>query len=313
MRTPIEIAASAGRARRIALAREYFELTKPRVVALILFTAVVGMFLAVPAAPPLVPFLAAVAGIGLMAAAAAAVNHVVDKHADGMMARTKSRPLPAGSLSARQALVFAAALGALGLAVLVLWVNALTAALTFASLIGYSVIYTLYLKQATPQNIVIGGAAGAAPPVLGWAAVTGGVSGDALLLFLIIFAWTPPHFWALALYRQNEYAKVGIPMLPVTHGGEFTRLHILLYTIVLAAVTIMPYATRLSGGFYLIGALALNALFVHHAWRLYRRYSDSQARRTFFFSIRYLAALFALLLVDHYRFYFMEALQSALY
>jgi len=298
---------------RLALAREYFELTKPRVVALILFTAVVGMLLAVPGWPPMVAFLAGSLGIALMAGSAAAINHVVDKHADGMMARTKARPLPAGSLSARQALAFAGIIGALGFVVLVAWVNLLTATLTFASLIGYSVVYTLYLKQATPQNIVIGGAAGAAPPILGWAAVTGTVSSDALLLFLIIFLWTPPHFWALALYREKEYAKVGIPMLPVTHGSEYTRLQILLYTIVLAAVTIMPYATRMSGVFYLAGALVLNALYLRHVWVLYRNYSDARARAAFLYSIKYLTALFALLLVDHYRFHVIEALQSALY
>ncbi len=310
MRAPADIAVPISRTQ---LAREYFELTKPRVVALILFTAVVGMFLAVPGMPPLVPLLAGSTGIALMAGSAAAINHVVDKHADGMMARTKARPLPAGSLSARQALAFAAIIGALGFAVLVSWVNLLTAALTFASLIGYSVIYTLYLKQATPQNIVIGGAAGAAPPVLGWAAVTGGVSSDALLLFLVIFLWTPPHFWALALYRQQEYARVGIPMLPVTHGPEYTRLQILLYTIALAAVTFMPFATRMSGSFYLAGALVLNAVYLRHAWRLYRQYTDERARAAFFWSIKYLAALFALLLVDHYRFHVVKALPAGFY
>lgn len=192
-------------------------------------------------------------------------------------------------------------------------VNLLTAVLTFASLIGYAFVYTLWLKRATPQNIVIGGAAGAAPPVLGWAAVTGEVTGDALLLFLIVFVWTPPHFWALALYRVKEYGSVGIPMLPVTHGNDFTRLHILLYTILLAAVTIMPFASHLSGTIYLVGAMLLNIVFLYHAWRLYRSYSDERARRTFFYSIQYLTALFALLLIDHYRFQYAEALQSALY
>ncbi len=313
MRTQLETAAVPGRARLLAAARQYLELAKPRVVALIVFTAVVGMFLATPGLVPLATLLLATLGIALAAGSAAAINHVLDRRADAVMARTRDRPLPAGQLSARQGLGFAAALGAASMLILVLGVNVLTAVLTFLSLIGYAVIYTVFLKQATPQNIVIGGAAGAAPPVLGWTAVTGGVEADALLLFLIIFAWTPPHFWALALYRREEYAKVGIPMLPVTHGTEFTRLHILLYTIVLAAVTVMPYATRMSGGFYLLGAAALNAGFVWHAWRLYRRYSDRRARRTFVYSIQYLTALFALLLLDHYRFHFMEALQSALY
>jgi len=197
--------------------------------------------------------------------------------------------------------------------VLAAGVNVLTAVLTFVSLIGYAIVYTVWLKRATPQNIVIGGAAGAAPPVLGWAAVTGEAASDALLLFLIVFAWTPPHFWALALYREKEYGRAGIPMLPVTHGSQFTRLHILLYTVLLTAVTVMPYATRLSGGLYLAGAMVLNAVFLRHAWRLYREYSDAQARRTFVWSIQYLTALFALLLVDHYRFAYAEALQSALY
>ncbi len=304
---------AARRARFQALAREYLELGKPRVVLLIVFTAVVGMFLAVPGMVPWPTLLLATLGIGLAASSAASINHVLDQRADAVMARTRTRPLPTGQLSTRQAMLFALVLGALAMLILVFGVNLLTAVLTFLSLIGYAVIYTVFLKYATPQNIVIGGAAGAAPPVLGWAAVTGGVSGDALLLFLIIFVWTPPHFWALALYRQQEYAKVGIPMLPVTHGSEFTRLHILLYTIALAAVTVMPFATHMSGWFYLLGAGVLNAGFIYHAARLYRRYSDVLAKKTFVYSIQYLAWLFALLLVDHYRFYFSEALQSALY
>jgi heme o synthase len=299
--------------RRRAVAGEYLALTKPKVVALIVFTALVGMFLAVPGLPPLDKLLFGTLGIAFAAGSAAAINHLLDQNADALMARTRGRPLPTGQLTAAQAARFALALGALSMLVLVAGVNALTAVLSFVSLIGYAVIYTVWLKRATPQNIVIGGAAGAAPPVLGWAAVTGGVSGDALLLFLIIFAWTPPHFWALALYREKEYGRAGIPMLPVTHGSQFTRLHILLYTILLTAVTVMPYATRLSGGLYLIGAMLLNAVFLHHAWRLYREYSDARARRTFVYSIQYLAALFALLLIDHYRFYYAEALQSALY
>jgi protoheme IX farnesyltransferase len=308
-----DLALPATRQRLAALALEYLELTKPKVVALICFTALVGMFLAVPGLPPLDKLILGLLGIALASGSAAAINHLIDQKADAIMARTRARPLPTGQLQTRQAALFALALGVVGMAVLLLWVNTLTAVLTFVSLIGYAVIYTLWLKRATPQNIVIGGAAGAAPPVLGWAAVTGGVTGDALLLFLIIFAWTPPHFWALALYRAKEYGRAGIPMLPVTHGGEFTRLHVLLYTILLCAITLMPYATRLSGNFYLFGVLLLNAGFLRHAWRLYREYSDARARRTFIYSIQYLTALFALLLIDHYRFAYAEALQSALY
>ena len=293
--------------------REYLELTKPRVVALIVFTALVGMLLAVPGLPPWDLLLFGMLGIALAAGSAAAINHLLDQKADALMARTRRRPLPTGHLRSTQAALFAFVLGGLSLLVLSVGVNLLTALLTFASLIGYAFVYTLWLKHATPQNIVIGGAAGAAPPVLGWTAVTGEVSGDALLLFLIVFIWTPPHFWALALYRAKEYSRAGIPMLPVTHGNDFTRLHILLYTILLTAVTIMPFASRLSGGIYLTGAMLLNAVFLYHAWRLYRAYSDDRARRTFVYSIQYLMALFALLLIDHYRFHYAEALQSALY
>jgi len=292
----LEAAGAPRRTRWAALAAEYLALTKPRVVALIVFTALVGMVLAVPGMPPIDKLLLGVLGIALAAGSAAAIN-----------------PLPTGQLNATQAAGFALALGALSMLALVAGVNVLTAALTFLSLIGYAVIYTVWLKRATPQNIVIGGAAGAAPPVLGWAAVTGNVSGDALLLFLIIFAWTPPHFWALALYREKEYGRAGIPMLPVTHGSAFTRLHILLYTVLLAVITIFPYLTHLSGNLYLAGAIVLNGVFLMHSWRLYRSYSDVQARRTFIYSIQYLSALFALLLIDHYRFYYAEALQSALY
>lgn len=295
------------------LLREYLELTKPRVVALIVFTALVGMFLAVPGMPPLDRLLLGVLGIGLAASSAAAINHLIDQKVDAIMARTRGRPLPTGQLRPMQAALLAGVLGLASMLVLTLWVNRLTAVLTFLSLIGYAVIYTVWLKRATPQNIVIGGAAGAAPPVLGWAAVTGEVTGDALLLFLIIFVWTPPHFWALALYREKEYGRAGIPMLPVTHGSAFTRLHILLYTILLAAVTVMPYASRLSGNFYLAGALILNAVFLYHAWRLYREYSDVRARRTFIYSIQYLTALFALLLLDHYRYVYGEVLPSIHY
>ena len=304
----------AVRARRpLALAREYFELTKPRVVALIVFTAIVGMFLAVPGFPPLLPLIYGTLGIALAAASAAAFNHVLDKKTDAVMARTRARPLPTGQLSAREALVFAFVLGAVSMAILWFGVNRLTATLTLCSLIGYSVVYTLYLKRATPQNIVIGGAAGAAPPVLGWAAITNQVTPDALLLFLIIFVWTPPHFWALALYRREEYAKASIPMLPVTHGSEFTRLHILLYTVLLSAVTLLPFATRMTGWLYLVGVVPLNVGFLYYAWRLYRNYSDALSRRLFGYSIQYLSLLFALLLLDHYLVAIRGALQSALY
>ena len=314
--TPVPARSSSARRtpRRVrALAAEYFELTKPKVVALIVFTAIVGMFLAVPTFPPLVPFVLGMLGIALAAGSAAAFNHILDRKADAEMARTRARPLPTGHLTPREALVFAALVGALSMAILWFGVNALTAVLTFCTLIGYSVVYTLYLKRATPQNIVIGGAAGAAPPVLGWTAITGEVAADALLLFLIIFVWTPPHFWALALYRREEYAKVGIPMLPVTHGPEFTRLQILLYTVLLTAVTLLPFATRMSGWLYLIGVSILNVRFLQYAWRLYRNYSDELSRRTFGYSIQYLSLLFALLLVDHYIVSIRAALQSALY
>jgi len=309
----LEAVDTARRARWTTLALEYLALTKPRVVALIVFTALVGMFLAVPAMPPLDKLLLGAVGIALAAGSAAAINHLLDEKADAIMARTRGRPLPTGQLNATQAGGFALVLGVLSMLILTTGVNVLTAVLTFLSLIGYAVIYTVWLKRATPQNIVIGGAAGAAPPVLGWAAVTGHVTGDALLLFLIIFAWTPPHFWALALYREKEYGRAGIPMLPVTHGSAFTRLHILLYTVLLAVITILPFLTRLSGNLYLAGALVLNGIFLLHSWRLYRNYSDTQARRTFIYSIQYLSALFALLLIDHYRLYYAEALQSALY
>jgi protoheme IX farnesyltransferase len=292
------------------LVREYLELTKPRVVALIVFTAVVGMFLSTPGAIPFAALGYGTLGIALAAAGAAAINHVVDRKMDSEMARTRGRPLPTGQLTTLEAFAFACALAVASMTVLVLKVNTLTAVLTFASLIGYSVIYTVYLKHATPQNIVIGGAAGAAPPVLGWAAVTGEVSAHALILFLIIFVWTPPHFWALALYREKEYAKVGIPMLPVTHGGPFTRLHILLYTVLLTAVSVMPFATKMSSGVYLAGALALDAIFLYYAIALYRTYSDELSKKTFRYSIHYLTWLFALLLFDHYRLWIQETLQS---
>ncbi len=280
--------------------RDYYELTKPRVVTLILFTAVVGMFLAVPGWPD--PFVAlfGTIGIGAAASSAAVINHVLDSRTDVKMLRTRGRPLPQGRLKQSQALIFAFSLCIFSMLLLWFQVNPLTAVLTFASLIGYAIVYTAYLKRATPQNIVIGGAAGAAPPVLGWAAITGEVHSDALLLFLIIFVWTPPHFWALAIARKNEYEKAGIPMLPVTHGNEFTRLFILLYTILLSLVTILPYLSGMSGLIYLLAALALGGMFLWHAIRLKLDEGSEMPMRVFRFSINYLMTLFAALLIDHY-------------
>jgi len=283
---------------RMAQWRDYLALCKLKVVALIVFTAVVGMFLATPRMVPLDVLFFATLGIGLAAASAAAINHVVDSEVDARMARTRNRPLPSGQLNPRNSLFFALFLGVLAMFILVVFVNTLTAALTFVSLIGYAVIYTMYLKRATPQNIVIGGAAGAAPPVLGWTAVTGQLDPHALLLFLIIFTWTPPHFWALAIHRRAEYADVDIPMLPVTHGVPFTRLQVLLYTILLLVVSVLPFVTHMSGLLYLVGALLLGAGFLRHAVRLMR--TDSIAMKTFGYSIFYLMGIFALLLVDHY-------------
>ena len=281
--------------------RDYYELTKPRVVMLIVFTAVVGMFLAVPGWPGATAMLFGTVGIGMAASAAAVFNHVLDARIDIHMLRTRGRPLPEGRVSESNALAFASAICVLSMIVLWFLVNPLTAVLTFASLIGYAVIYTVFLKRATPQNIVIGGAAGAAPPVLGWTAVTGEITSSALLLFLIIFVWTPPHFWALAIARKDEYAKVGIPMLPVTHGEEYTRLHILLYTILLVVITVIPYLTGMSGLIYLAAAVSLGALFLNYAVRMLRDRDDVELpMRTFKFSITYLAVLFAALLVDHY-------------
>jgi len=281
--------------------RAYFELTKPRVVMLIVFTAIVGMFLAVPGLPGLTAIVFGTLGIGLAASSAAVFNHVLDARIDIHMLRTRGRPLPQGRVSEASALVFASLVCVVSMIVLWFLVNPLTAALTFASLIGYAVIYTVYLKRATPQNIVIGGAAGAAPPVLGWAAATGDIASGGLLLFLIIFVWTPPHFWALAIARKDDYAKVGIPMLPVTHGEAYTRLNILLYTILLAVVTLMPYLTGMSGLIYLLTALALDAVFLGYAIRMMRDPEDpALPMRTFRYSITYLAVLFAALLVDHY-------------
>ncbi len=279
----------------------YYELTKPRVVALIVFTAIVGIFIATDGMVPLPVLIFGGLGIGLSAASGAAFNHLLDRRADRIMARTSGRPLPTGSVRTGPAVMFALALAVVSVVLLVTQINVLTAVLSFASMIGYAVVYTVWLKHATPQNIVIGGAAGAMPPVLGWSAVTGVVSSDALLLFLIIFCWTPPHFWALALYRRDEYAAAGIPMLPVTHGERHTLLQMVLYTVLLIAVSVLPFATGMSGGMYLLGALILGGIFLAYVVRLFRRYSDSLAKQTFGFSIQYLAMLFALMLVDHYQ------------
>ncbi len=312
-RTPISpVSTSTQVHRRVSQAAAYFELTKPRVVALIVFTAVVGMLLATPASITPQVFFCATLGISLAAGAAAAFNHVLDRRADAMMARTRSRPLPSSLLSARQASLFGVALTAVAGLILVFGVNLLTAVLTLLTLVGYSVVYTVFLKPSTPQNIVIGGAAGAAPPVLGWAAVTGEVTLDAMLLFLIVFTWTPPHFWSLALYREKEYASANIPMLPVTHGSAYTRRHMLGYTFALAAVCMLPYARGMSGPVYLFGALALNLRFVAYAWQLNASYSDALARKMFRFSIQYLAALFALLLLDRLLMSYRAELQSLL-
>jgi len=278
----------------------YYELCKPKVVMLIVFTAVVGMFLAVPGMVPWQPLIFGTLGIGLAASSAAAINHFLDQKYDSKMSRTQGRPLPHGDLTGKQVLGFAFTLGIIAMLVLVFLVNELTAFLTFLSLIGYAVVYTVYLKHATPQNIVIGGAAGAAPPVLGWCAVTGSIDPYSLLLFLIIFTWTPPHFWALAIHRREEYAKVDVPMLPVTHGVEFTRLQVLLYTLLMVAVTLMPFATRMSGVVYFVGVIILNAIFLYYAIKMQSGKDDSIPIKTFAYSIIYLMLLFALLLIDHY-------------
>ena len=281
--------------------RDYYELTKPRVVMLIVFTAIVGMFLSVPGWPPLGALFFGTLGIGLASSSAAVFNHVLDARTDILMMRTRGRPLPQGKLTEKAALSFASVLCLIAMIILWFLVNPLTTILTFSSLIGYAVIYTVFLKRATPQNIVIGGAAGAAPPVLGWTAITGEVNSSALLLFLIIFVWTPPHFWALAIARKEEYEKVGIPMLPVTHGEEYTRLNILLYTILLVLITIIPYLTGMSGLIYLAAAVALDAVFLYFAIQMRRTPGDLELpMRMFKFSITYLGILFAALLVDHY-------------
>jgi heme o synthase len=280
--------------------QNFLALCKPRVTMLIVFTAMIGMFLATPNMVPLDILLAATIGIGMASGAAAAFNCLVEQTIDAKMARTRGRPLPTGQVTSRQTFIFASIMASIGLGILYVFVNPLTMWLTLATFVGYAIIYTVFLKPATPLNIVIGGLSGAMPPALGWAAVTGAVSPEAWILVLIIFAWTPPHFWALALYRREEYAKSGLPMLPVTHGEEYTRLQILLYTIILTAVTLLPFAMRTSGFIYLGSAVLLDAVFIAYAVGLHRKYSDALAKSMFKFSILYLTLLFAALLVDHY-------------
>ena len=284
----------------LASSRDYLELTKPKVVALLVLTAWVGMMLAQPGLPDIVVLFAATMGIGLLSAAAAAVNHVVDQRIDAQMARTYSRPVAKGRISPLQAASFALALAVTGFVILFAFVNALTAWLTLASLFGYAVVYTMFLKRATPQNIVIGGLAGAMPPLLGWTAMTGDIHGHALLLVMIIFTWTPPHFWALAIHRRDDYAKVNMPMLPVTHGIEFTKSVICLYTVLLFLVCLMPYLVGMTGAIYLLGSALLNLRFMQYAWKLKLQSDNSSAMATFKFSIVHLMVLFLLLLVDHY-------------
>lgn len=280
--------------------RDYVELCKPRVVALMLLTAVVGMYLAIPGWVPLSILFYALVGIGFCAASAAAINHLVDRRIDGIMARTHNRPIAQERISVAQAIIFAFILGVSGLVLLIYKVNSLTALLTFVTLIGYAFIYTGYLKRATPQNIVIGGLAGAAPPLLGWTAVTNYLDPQALLLVLIIFTWTPPHFWALAIYRHEDYKKAEIPMLPVTHGIPFTKLQIVLYTLLLILVSVLPFVVGMSGVIYLIGALILGFRFLYWSYKLYRDDNPQIAMQTFGFSIYYLLLLFVLILIDHY-------------
>jgi protoheme IX farnesyltransferase len=281
-------------------AAQYLALTKPRIVLLAAFCALIGMLLASDGWVSPVVLVAGLAGISLLAAAGFAFNCLIERGVDARMARTRARPLPRGEVSAAGTIFFAGVLGGIGSLLLYWFVNPLTMWLTLATFVGYAVVYTVLLKPATPQNIVIGGASGAMPPVLGWAAVANDVTAQALVLFLIIFVWTPPHFWALALYRVEDYRKSGLPMLPVTHGSEFTRLNVLLYTLLLVATTLLPFMIRMSGWLYLVCALALGAVFLQYSWRLWRNYSDALARRTFGYSIFYLAALFGALLVDHY-------------
>jgi len=284
--------------RHVAL--QYVALTKPRVVLLAAFCALIGMLLATDGPLPWSVLVAGLAGISLLAGAGFAFNCLIERSIDARMARTRARPLPRGEVGVTGTIVFAGIIGGLGAALLYWVVNPLTMWLTMATFIGYAVIYTVLLKPATPQNIVIGGASGAMPPVLGWAAIANEVTAPALVLFLIIFVWTPPHFWALALYRIEDYRRSGLPMLPVTHGPEFTRLNVLLYTVLLVAVSVMPFMIHMSGLFYLASALALGGVFLWYAWRLWRNYSDALARRTFSYSIFYLSALFGALLIDHY-------------
>jgi len=300
--TPSSTAPRAGAGQRPSASRvrQFYALTKPRVVQLIVFCALIGMLLAEPGWPDWRVLVPAVAAIWLVAAAAAAFNCLVEQRIDAKMARTAWRATAKGELSVAQTLVFSTLLCAVGSALLWVWVNPLTMWLTFATFVGYAVVYTVLLKPATPQNIVIGGASGAMPPLLGWAAMRGDIGAEAWLLVLIIFLWTPPHFWALALYRSEDYARAGLPMLPVTHGNEFTRLQILLYTFVLFAATLLPFLHGMSGPLYLVAALVLGGWFIAMAWRLWREYSDALARRTFRFSIWHLSLLFAALLLDHY-------------
>ena len=298
MRAPAS-SLDAGTAARASW-RDYLELGKPKVVALIVFTAVVGMFLAVPGWPPLPKLIFGTLGIGLAASGAAAVNHLLDQRIDAVMFRTRHRPLPTGQVTERQVLLYALTLTMLSMLVLTALVNTLTAVLTFFSLVGYAVVYTVFLKRASPQNIVIGGAAGAAPPLLGWTAVTGHADAGAYLLFLIIFIWTPPHFWALAIHRREDYAKVGIPMPPVTHGVAYTKLQVLLYTLILFGVSLLPFVIRMSGWLYLACAVLLGAVFVWYAWRMRSTDDETLPMRTFHWSIWYLSLLFAALLLDHY-------------
>ncbi len=291
--------------------REYLQLCKPKVVLLILFTALVGMFLSTEALPPFNAWFWGLIGIALAASAGAALNHWVDEEIDARMQRTHNRPLPKGRISGKQAVAFSLLLAVLSMIILLSFVNQITAILTFASMVGYAIIYSMFLKRSTPQNIVLGGVAGATPPILGWTAVTGEIHGEALLLFLIIFIWTPPHFWALAIRRVDDYTKVAVPMLPVTHGIAFTKLHILLYTILLVVITLMPFVVLMSGTIYLVGALGLGAGFVFYSLKLYRSDGDQYAMKTFGYSIFYLSALFGFLLLDHYariiiRSYFMH-------
>jgi len=291
--------------------RDYLEVTKPKVVLLLVFTALAGMVLAMPAWLPLQESIFGLLGIGLASSSAATINHVIDQRIDAVMKRTQNRPIPQGQLSTRQCLMFAFVLGGIAMGLLFFLVNPLTTILTFLSLIGYAVVYTVYLKRATPQNIVIGGAAGAMPPVLGWAAVTGEVTADALLLFLIVFLWTPPHFWALAIHRRDDYAKVDIPMLPVTHGVAYTRLQILLYTVLLVVVSIFPYLIGMSGPLYLAAAVVLGTLFLYHVGKLFNPEHANQPIKTFVFSITYLMWLFGVMLIDHYVLLLMDS-QSGL-